>query len=163
MTAGSVQFRPPSADMDQISSVGFSPCVASDQNDSPGSSMGVRVPYRNRRPPASRLIETNIDQRVCRYGQIGPCSVHVSPPLAERHRTGTKSLTPSAEASMQEQRTSPSGRTTARGASAMAPGPRVTARCVTKPSRRATNRMRELDRGQRDKSQGREQANGHNV
>src|SRR5262249_59211543 len=78
-------------------------------------------------------------------------------------RTGTKSLTPSAEASMQEQRTSPPGSTTARGPTAMAPGPRVAARCVTKPSRRGTKRMRELDRGQRGKSQGREQANGHTV
>src|SRR5438067_3049179 len=89
-----------------------------------------------------------------------PCSVQVSPPSAERKSTGTKSLIPSAEASPQEQRISPLGKTTARGPTAMAPGPRVAVRWVTKPSRRAVKRIHELGIGERDKSQGREHATG---
>ena len=40
MTCGSRQVRPSSVELDQINSLSFSPCVASDQKVSPGVSIG---------------------------------------------------------------------------------------------------------------------------
>ena len=115
--------RPSSVDLAQNSSFCFIPCVASDQNVSPGSPITHRLPNRKRSPAGDRLTLQNIDWLADRSGQMGCALDQFAPPSRERDRFGTKSLTPSADCTMKLQNTSPARVTARRGPAAMAPCP----------------------------------------
>ena len=133
MHVGSLHVVPPSPEVAHISSFGLSPQALSDQNGSPGSSIGVRDPKKNSVPSGARLTDPKMECVSCRWGQINPCSSHVAPPSREREIIGLKSLMPKADWTMQEHTISPRAATAARGPLAAAVGVHGF-RCVTIPS-----------------------------
>ena len=68
MGAGSVQVRPWSADDAQNMAFCLMPWVSSRQNDSPGSSMGMRIPEMKQVPSGARLIDPMCAKSSCSRG-----------------------------------------------------------------------------------------------
>src|SRR4029434_9144708 len=106
MGAGSREVWPPSNELAQINWFGLRPWVPSHQSLSPGVSIGVLVPKRNKSPWRERLSEQWIAQTSFSAGEIARGLAQVLPLSKDRASIGTNAFNPRAGNTMKVQTTS---------------------------------------------------------